>query len=600
MPVRLVSTGTWRGLVTNTVLPTPAAAGRAAPSAAGCRSATGRGRGGSPRCSRGWRASRSCSSSSSCSASTSCGWFSDLWDALSAIGFGYLVAGWTLQTVKTALTAFAWYSILRVAFPGGRVAFLQILAAYAAGVALNGFLPANLGTAVTLLMYVAIIPGANLPGVLGGMVVHKIFFSLAGAFVYVYLFLSASGSFDLELPALQDHPVVILALVAGAAMLLLDPRPDLLAQAQGLWAKAVQGGAILARRRDYALRVALPSFGAWLAKLGVIAVFLAGYGITVTFHTVMSVVGSGSIANVVSVTPGGVGVNQAADVAALSGVTDTATATAYSSASNSRSPPGTSPSPSCSWSGPSAGPAGSSSSSSPTPTRRSRSKSRRPGAPRPRRPNARRADHGRRSPMPAGDDTPANSSAVERVRRELREHGADQRAGDDVAGVVDPGVHARVGDERREPVQRDRRRRRARGRRRSRTRTRRRSARRETTSRTASARGGRPAPARPRGRGGAAAERLQAEVDDGRRHADRGEADRRRRAARDGRRRGQHGGRRQRQAGVVGGVREPRHRAVERGRRRLRDRRVEGDVDALGVFQPAACRRAPGPSSPRR
>ena len=76
--------------------------------------------------------------------------------------------------------------------------------------------------------------------------------------------------------------------------------------------------------------MALPSFGAWLAKLGVIAVFLAGYGITVTFHTVMSVVGGNSIANTVSVTPGGVGVNQAANVAALSGVTDAATATAYS------------------------------------------------------------------------------------------------------------------------------------------------------------------------------------------------------------------------------------------------------------------------------
>ena len=47
------------------------------------------------------------------------GWFSDLWDALSAIGFGYLLAGWTLQAVKTSLTAFAWYSILRVAFPTG-------------------------------------------------------------------------------------------------------------------------------------------------------------------------------------------------------------------------------------------------------------------------------------------------------------------------------------------------------------------------------------------------------------------------------------------------------------------------------------------------
>ena len=97
-----------------------------------------------------------------------------------------------------------------------------------------------------------------------------------------------------------------------------------------LVAKAKQGGAILARPREYLVRVALPSFGAWLAKLGVIAVFLAGYGITVTFHSVMSVVGGNSIANTVSVTPGGVGVNQATNVAALSDVTDAATATAYS------------------------------------------------------------------------------------------------------------------------------------------------------------------------------------------------------------------------------------------------------------------------------
>ena len=99
---------------------------------------------------------------------------------------------------------------------------------------------------------------------------------------------------------------------------------------EGLWQKAKQGGAILGRPREYAVRVVLPSFGAWLSKLGVIAVFLAGYGIPVTFHSIMSVMGGNSIANTVSVTPGGVGVNQAANVAALSDVTDAATATAYS------------------------------------------------------------------------------------------------------------------------------------------------------------------------------------------------------------------------------------------------------------------------------
>ena len=258
------------------------------------------------------------------------GWCSDLWDALSEIGFGYLVAGWTLQTIQTTLTAFGWYSILGAAFGTGRVAYLQILAAYATGVALNGFLPANIGTFVCLLMFVAIIPGANLPGVLGGMVVQKIFFTVAGAFVYVYLFLSVPGSLDLQLPTLHDHPVLVLLTLAGAAMLVGILGRIFWRKLKGLWAKALHGGAILATPREYVLRVALPSLGAWLAKLGVIAVFLAGYGIAVTFHTVMSVAGGNSVANTVSVTPGGVGVNQAANVASLSEVTDAATATAYS------------------------------------------------------------------------------------------------------------------------------------------------------------------------------------------------------------------------------------------------------------------------------
>jgi uncharacterized membrane protein YbhN (UPF0104 family) len=258
------------------------------------------------------------------------GWFSDLWDALSGIGAGYLIAGWALQTVQTCLTALGWYFILRAAYPSGGVAYLQVLGTYAVGVALNGFLPANLGTVVMLLMFVAIIVGANLAGVLGGMVVQKIFFTVAGAFVYAYLFISVPGSFDLQLPALDEHPVLALSIVVGGALLVLILGRIFWRKLEGLRAKAVQGGAILGRPREYLVRVVLPSLGAWLAKLGVIAVFLAGYGIAVTFHTVMSVMGGNSIANTVSVTPGGVGVNQATNVAALHGVADPATATAYS------------------------------------------------------------------------------------------------------------------------------------------------------------------------------------------------------------------------------------------------------------------------------
>jgi uncharacterized membrane protein YbhN (UPF0104 family) len=258
------------------------------------------------------------------------GWLSELWDALSSISIQYLIAGWALQTVQTTLTALGWYYILRAGFPDGAPPYLQVLAAYAAGVALNGFLPANIGTFVMLLMFVAIIPSATFTAVLGGMVVQKIFFTIAGTLVYVYLFLSVAGSLELQLNILHDNPVLVPLLLVGGGFLLVVLGRIFWSRLKGLWEQAKQGGAILARPREYFLKVVLPSFGAWSAKLGVTAVFLAAYGIPVTFHTVMTVIGGNSLANTVSATPGGVGINQAINAASLSEVTDTATATAYS------------------------------------------------------------------------------------------------------------------------------------------------------------------------------------------------------------------------------------------------------------------------------
>ena len=258
--------------------------------------------------------------------------------------------------------------------------------------------PANIGTFVMLLMFVAIIPGADFPGVLGGMVVQKIFFRSPAR--------SSTSTCSLRWRARSSGSSSCCTttrcsrwlIAAGVVFLLVVLVPDLLAQAaRGSEAKAKQGGAILAPPARLPARVALPSLGAWLAKLGVIAVFLAGYGIAVTFHTVMSVVGGNSIANTVSVTPGGVGVNQATNVAALRDVTDAATATAYSLGQQLAITRGTSSSRSCSSCGRSAGRAARSSSSSPTRTRRSRSPSRRPAAARSATPSGRRAGRASRA-----------------------------------------------------------------------------------------------------------------------------------------------------------------------------------------------------------
>ena len=59
--------------------------------------------------------------------------------------------------------------------------------------ALNNYVPANMGTFVTLLMFVAVVRGATFPGVLAGYMVQKIFYLIVGTLIYVYLFSQFPG-----------------------------------------------------------------------------------------------------------------------------------------------------------------------------------------------------------------------------------------------------------------------------------------------------------------------------------------------------------------------------------------------------------------------
>src|ERR1043165_5507530 len=173
------------------------------------------------------------------------GWFSDLWDTMTGISFGYIVAGVALKTVQTTLTAFAWYSILRFAYPD-RVRWLDILACYAASVALNGILPANLGTLALLLMFTTIIAGATFAAMIGAYAVQKIFFTLIGAFVYLYLFLSVSGSFDIKFSVVHEHPWATAIFLLGGIFLIYLILRRLWPRVVRWWSQAKEGGAILA------------------------------------------------------------------------------------------------------------------------------------------------------------------------------------------------------------------------------------------------------------------------------------------------------------------------------------------------------------------
>ena len=257
-------------------------------------------------------------------------WIRNLFDKVAEVPIWAIVAGVLLGTAQTSLAALAWFGILRAALPRAAIPFRLILTCYATAVALNGFLPANLGTFVMLVMFSTLIAGASFALVFSGLVVEKIPFTVLNLALYIYLFLTISGSFSIKLGFLADHAGLIVMLAIGAVVLLVLLARVFWQRLAKLRAQLLAGGAILRSPRRTATRLFLPVLGSYLARLAIVAVFLGAYGIPVSFQNVATVTASNSISNSVSATPGGVGVTQAMNTAALAGEASPQDATAYS------------------------------------------------------------------------------------------------------------------------------------------------------------------------------------------------------------------------------------------------------------------------------
>ena len=79
-------------------------------------------------------------------------------------------------------------------------------------------------------MFVAIIPSATFAGGIAAYLVQKIFFTIAGTFVYLYLFLSVPRLLRPQsLGTSHDHPAPVDPIVAGGAVLIVLLGPHLLA-----------------------------------------------------------------------------------------------------------------------------------------------------------------------------------------------------------------------------------------------------------------------------------------------------------------------------------------------------------------------------------
>jgi uncharacterized membrane protein YbhN (UPF0104 family) len=242
-----------------------------------------------------------------------------------ALALGFLAA---MQLAR----AWAWRNVLRAAYPGVRISFLELSAAYLVGAGINAILPAHAGDATKVFLVKREIPGSSYPAVTSSFLVQTVFDTTIGLLVLLYAVARGLLPKPPQLPDLSafeisfwaGHPQALL-IVTAALLVAIAVAVYLLAhRVRRFWDRVKQGVVILTQPRRYLRQVAAWQGVGWLCRFAAFWCFLEAFGIGGSFGSVMLVMSVQAIANVVPFTPGGAGAQQALLVATLSGPTRSA------------------------------------------------------------------------------------------------------------------------------------------------------------------------------------------------------------------------------------------------------------------------------------
>jgi uncharacterized membrane protein YbhN (UPF0104 family) len=228
--------------------------------------------------------------------------------------------------------AWAWRNVLRAAYPSKPIPFMPLGAAYLAGAGMNAVLPAHAGDVTKVFLVKRQIPGSSYPAVTSSFLVQSVFDTTVGVLVLLYAI--SQGLLPPlpripDLPAFEiafwvDHPKT-LAIVAGTVLLAIVVGIWVLAhRVRAFWDRVKQGLVILGEPRRYLREVAAWQGIGWLFRFAAFWFFLEAFEIGGSVGNVMLVMSVQAIANIVPLTPGGAGAQQALLVATLTGPSRTA------------------------------------------------------------------------------------------------------------------------------------------------------------------------------------------------------------------------------------------------------------------------------------
>ncbi len=241
------------------------------------------------------------------------------WTSL-ALALGFLAA---MQLAR----AWAWRNVLHAAYPHARISFLRLSAAYLAGAGINAVIPAHAGDVTKVFLVKRQIPDSSYPAVTSSFLVQTVFDTVMGLLVLLYAVALGLLPPPPQLPDLSAFEISFWAAhpqafaIATAALLLAIVAAILVLahRVRRFWARVSQGVVILTRPHRYLREVAAWQGIGWLLRFAAFWFFLEAFGISGSVGRVMLVMSVQAISNVIPLTPGGAGAQQALLIATLEG-----------------------------------------------------------------------------------------------------------------------------------------------------------------------------------------------------------------------------------------------------------------------------------------
>jgi uncharacterized membrane protein YbhN (UPF0104 family) len=233
-----------------------------------------------------------------------------------------------LQLGTLGFRALAWRGILRAAYPSERIPVFSLGCAYAAGVALNAFLPARGGEGAKVALARAQIPGSSVTTIAASLSVVLALDAIIGVSLITAFWATGLAPSLPTVPSIGIVPLVAGAAAVGAVVAALTAR-RFAAALRRLLSSAARGVAILRSPRAYVGTVLPYQLAAWGCRIGVVFLVLHAFHIDAGLETAALVVVLNGAATAVPV-PGGAGTQQVLATYALQGAVSTAGAISFS------------------------------------------------------------------------------------------------------------------------------------------------------------------------------------------------------------------------------------------------------------------------------